>query len=99
MALGRIHEQGIGTAVDLGLACQYYERAAQKNVPYALYRMGNIHEQGLHPTVKGEMKWAFMFYKRAVDLAVEDKHEQCNEALYKLGYFYQHGIEVEKNLQ
>jgi TPR repeat protein len=34
---------------------------------------------------------AFKFYKKAAD-------KECKEALYKLGHFYQHGIEVEKNI-
>ncbi len=35
---------------------------------------------------------SFKFYKKAAEL-------ECKEALYKIGYFYQHGIENEKNLQ
>ena len=34
---------------------------------------------------------AFKFYKKAAEL-------ECKEALYRLGHFYQHGIENEKNL-
>ncbi len=40
MALGRIHEQGIGVKPDLNLAVEYYESAASLNIPYALYWMG-----------------------------------------------------------
>lgn len=40
------------------------------------------------------------FYKKAVSLAEQiDPSDPCNEALYKVAYFYQNGIEVEKNLQ
>lgn len=51
MALGRIYEQGLcGIKPDLALAVQYYENAAAKNIPYALYWMGNIYENDQHPT-------------------------------------------------
>jgi len=38
------------------------------------------------------MALANKFYKKAAD-------KDCKEAFYKLGYFYQYGIENEKNLQ
>ena len=70
MALGRIHEQGIGTKVDIELAVHYYDSAAQLNVPYAWYWLGNICETGQHPYMKGEdLVLAFKFYKKAVDIA------------------------------
>ena len=42
--------------------------------------------------MKGEtnMQLAFKFYKKAAE-------KDCKEAIYKLGYFYQNGIEIEKN--
>jgi TPR repeat protein len=41
MALGRIYEQGIGgTKPDFEKAFYYYDFAAQKNEPYALYWVG-----------------------------------------------------------
>ena len=41
MALGRIYEQGIGTKVDLIKAYQYFDAAAAKNEPYAIYWLGH----------------------------------------------------------
>ena len=38
------------------------------------------------------MNLAQKFYEKAAE-------RDCKEALYKLGYFYQNGIEVEKNIQ
>ncbi len=38
------------------------------------------------------MSLAFKFYKKAAEL-------ECKEAVYKIGFFYQYGIENEKNLQ
>jgi len=40
MALGRVYENGIGTSIDLVRANQYYDAAAAKNEPYALYWLG-----------------------------------------------------------
>lgn len=40
MALGRIYEQGIGTKIDLVKAYLFYDAAAAKNEPYALYWLG-----------------------------------------------------------
>jgi TPR repeat protein len=37
------------------------------------------------------MQFAFKFYKRAAEL-------ECKEAIYKLGYFFENGIETEKNI-
>lgn len=41
MALGRIYEQGLGTKIDLIKAYQYYDAAAAKNEPYAIYWLGH----------------------------------------------------------
>ncbi len=39
------------------------------------------------------------FYRKAYNLAEkQDSSEPCNEALFKIAYFYHYGIEVEKNL-
>lgn len=38
------------------------------------------------------MSFAFKFYKRAAEL-------DCKEAIFKLGYFFENGIETEKNIQ
>lgn len=38
------------------------------------------------------MQLAYKFYKRALD-------RECKEATFKVAYFYQHGIETEKNIQ
>jgi len=35
---------------------------------------------------------AFKFYKKAAE-------QDCKEALYRMGHFYQYGIENDKNLQ
>jgi enhanced entry protein EnhC len=40
MALGRIYEKGIGTKEDMVKATFYYDAAAAKNEPYALYWLG-----------------------------------------------------------
>jgi enhanced entry protein EnhC len=40
MALGRIHEHGLGTKIDMIKANLYYDAAAAKNEPYALYWLG-----------------------------------------------------------
>ena len=40
MALGRIYEQGLGTKIDMVKANLYYDAAAEKNEPYALYWLG-----------------------------------------------------------
>lgn len=73
--------------------------------------MGNIYENDLHPDpYKGgarqpgeegqNLQWAYLLYKKATELAEQlDRVDQCNEALYKLGYFHQHGIKVEKDQQ
>jgi enhanced entry protein EnhC len=47
MALGRIHEQGIGTKVDMVKATTYYDAAAAKNEPYAFYWLGKQCEVSL----------------------------------------------------
>lgn len=49
MALGRIHEQGIGVKKDLPKALAYYQFAAQYNEPYAIYKIGMFLEEGNHP--------------------------------------------------
>ncbi len=44
------------------------------------------------------LQWAHILYKKATELAEQlDRVDQCNEALFKLGFFYQHGIKVEKD--
>lgn len=40
MALGRVYEYGIGIKADLVKANQYYDAAAAKNEPYALFWLG-----------------------------------------------------------
>jgi TPR repeat protein len=49
---------------------------------------------GQVPEMKGipKMALALSFYKKAAE-------KECKEAYYKIGYFYQYGIEIEKNLQ
>lgn len=37
------------------------------------------------------MALAYKFYKKAEEL-------DCKEASYKIAHFYQHGIEVERNI-
>lgn len=50
-------------------------------------------QTGLHPEMKGIPNYALAnkFYKKAAE-------KDCKEAIYRLGYFYQYGIENEKNL-
>ena len=112
MALGRIYELGIGVESNMEEATRYYEVAASQNQPYALYWMGNIYENDLHPDpYKGSsgkqpgeegqnLQWAHILYKKATELAEQlDRVDQCNEALFKLGFFYQQGIKVEEDQQ
>ena len=42
------------------------------------------------------MNLAYKFYKRAANL---ESNQESKEAIFKIGQFYQKGIEVEKNLQ
>jgi TPR repeat protein len=111
MALGRIFELGIGVKANMEEATRYYEAAASYDQPYALYWMGNVYEQDKHPDpYKGgkglereegkNFQWAFLLYKKATEVAEQhDRLDSCNEAHFKLGYFYQHGIKVEKDIQ
>ena len=49
LALGRMYEKGIGTKGDLIKAYQYYDSAAAKNEPFAIYWLGYQCEVLLHP--------------------------------------------------
>ncbi len=64
MALGRIYENGIGTKPDKVKAVRYYNFAAAKNEPYALYWLGKECESGQHPDLKGtpSLPSAFKLY-------------------------------------
>lgn len=75
-------------------AFYFYDQAAAKDEPYALYWLGKACESGLHPEFNGSpnMTLAFKFYKKAAEM-------ECKEACFKLGQFYQNGTEVEKNIQ
>jgi hypothetical protein len=44
MALGRIYENGIGTKIDVVKAFYFYDQAAAKNEPYALFWLGKACE-------------------------------------------------------
>lgn len=103
MALGRIHEQGIGTKKDLQQALAYYENAANYFEPYAFYKIGCFLEEGYHhECINGKPKreLAFVYFKEAQnkgDIGVENT---LKEAYFKIGQYYQFGYNViEKNLQ
>ncbi len=44
--LGKMHEEGIGTGVNLYTAFYWYKRSAQRGNPIAQYRLGYLYENG-----------------------------------------------------
>lgn len=91
MALGRIYEKGLSTKIDYEKAYFYYDMAAEKNDPYAIYWLGRACEviinkfcklyiqMGLHPKFSGSnMSFAYKFYKKAAEM-------DSKEAIFKLG--------------
>ncbi len=85
-ALARAHLEGAGVPQDPAKAKFYFERAAEKNHPTALYNLGII-------AIEGEIqdfKKAAEFFNRAADLGDLD-------ATYSLAFFYRNGQGVEKD--
>ena len=91
LALAALHEPS-----DTSQALWYYDHAAEHE-PYALYKLGEFMESGLYGgnfRSKPSLAFALGFYKKATTKGVG-----CREALFKLGEYFQHGKEVEKNIQ
>lgn len=49
MVLGRLYEDGVAVKRDMKKALFYYDNAAQKLEPYAIYKIGMFLEEGDHP--------------------------------------------------
>lgn len=92
LALAAMYEEKGETAV----AFENYDLAAQSE-PYAMFKLGEFMEKGLYNKEfrsKPSSVFALGLYKRAIQLNVGSR-----EALFKLGEYFQNGIEVERNVQ
>jgi len=65
-------------------AKKLYMREADNGNPAAMYKMGEIYDQGLGEWVADKTK-AFRYYRMAADL-------EFPEAIFKVGEFYEHGL-------
>lgn len=82
-------------------AITHYENMAENELPHFIYKLKPLAEQGLYEAqyylakgeeVKGNMSEAFFWYSRAAERAY-------TKAFAKVAYFYEQGIEVEKNIE
>ena len=114
LALGQIFEKGLvnenmqnGGIYSMGAvgkscseannekAFQYYDLAGETQA-YALYKLGEFMENGMYGhgyRGKAKPELAFAFYKASCR-----RENGCREALFKMGEFYQKGLDVEKNV-
>jgi TPR repeat protein len=61
--LGKMHEEGIGTAINYQTAFYWYEKSANRNHPSAQYRLARMYEGG--KGIIKKPKKAKFWYKRA----------------------------------
>lgn len=64
-----------GTNEDFALAVYWFEKAALKNEPHALFNLGICYERGLG--VEKDMKKALDYYRQAADLGLEKAQLNC----------------------
>lgn len=92
--LGDLYANGHGIQKSDVLAFNCYEKAAEKNIPEALYRLACCYEFG--KGVEKNIKLADEWYKKVaeqgvIDVAANDK--------YRLAEYYLHGKGVEKDYE
>lgn len=72
--LGKMHEEGIGTAVNYQIAFYWYEKSANRGHPLAQYRLARMYESGNGVVVRLEKAKAW--YKRASSNGNKDAKER-----------------------
>lgn len=85
-AVGYCYEYGYGCTMDLSLAFDYYEQAAEAGSHKGMTNVGRFYEQGI--VVEKDEKQAFLFYKKAALAG----HEI---AMNRLAQCYMRGIGTE----
>lgn len=80
--LGRCHELGWGTAIDLELALRHYRMAAAAGEAWALFNLADLHLRG--HGVDADEREAYALYTRAARLGLA-------KALNMLGMMHEHG--------
>ncbi|MCV2502875.1 MAG: sel1 repeat family protein, partial [Neisseriaceae bacterium] len=84
--LAFLYQKGLGGALDLSQAKEWYEKAANQDYSTAQYNLGYLYEKGLG--VKKDLNKAREWYEKAA--------EQNNvEALYALALLYQ-DLEIDR---
>lgn len=77
-------EKGLdGFAVNHGIACKHYERAAERGDPQAQYKLAYYNEKGLNGPVS--ITTAVILYKEAAKKGNSD-------AICRIAYFYSEGL-------
>ena len=90
--LGNIYEKGIGVRVNLKKAIDYYYAGNSLEDASCQYALGQLDEKGILNPDSQRKKQALDFYKKAAD-------QNLAIAKTRLGYFYENGIEVSKDVQ
>ncbi|RIA88006.1 hypothetical protein C1645_713539 [Glomus cerebriforme] len=107
--LGYYYDKGIGTKVNKSKAYELYKVAAEKGHDDAQYNLGLCYENGIG-IKKNEAKALYWYQKSSENDIGEDKSKVFKKfeklakhgyvsAQNKLGYFYENGINIEKDLE
>ena len=90
--LGNMYEKGIGVRVNLKKAIDCYYAGNSLEDAGCQYALGQLDEKGILNPGSQSKKQALDFYKKAAD-------QNLAIAKTRLGYFYENGIEVSKDVQ
>lgn len=82
-ALGRLHADGIGVAVDREAAAEYFQTAIKLGCPEAWNNLGELHESGING--EADIAMARECYRRMIENGLPDGH-------YHLGRLAEFGI-------
>lgn len=87
-SLGYMNQNGLGRPVDEVAACQWFEKAAYANIPFAVHLFAECMEEGVHHLANPAM--AAIWYKKASELGYD-------LSLCSLAKLYMEGVGVEKD--
>jgi TPR repeat protein len=90
--LGCLYYFGHGVQIDKMMALSYWEKAAEKDHAVAVGNLGALYANGV-VNGKRDNKRALYYYNKAIEIG------NAPEAYSSLSYYYEYGIEVEKDIK
>lgn len=98
--IAQMYENGLGTAVDMDKAIEYYTLSAEKENTYAQYRLGTLYS-GRCDTMshlKDTAAAQFWYAKALANLQKEYESSPSADTAYRIGTMYHFGNGTEKDI-